>query len=331
MSGSVESAVVQEAAEVLRAGGLVAFPTETVYGLGADASNAEAVRKVFAVKRRPSWHPLIVHLGDAGMLDEWAVDIPDEARVLADRFWPGPLTMILARSARVPGTVTGGQDTVGLRVPDQQVALAMLAAFGGGVAAPSANHFGRTSPTTAEDVRSELGDEVDLVLDGGPCAVGVESTIVDLSSLDSAKNPGSTPTILRPGAVTAAMLEEVLGRQALPRVGMDHPTVRAPGTLDSHYSPDARVELSNSLRVSRRASVLVAEGLRVGVLAPTSMRVPPEVHHFDPAGDAASYARCLYRRFREADSIGLDVLLVVPPEPDGVGLAVVDRINRAAG
>ncbi len=323
---------VEEAAEVLRAGGLVAFPTETVYGLGADASNAEAVRKIFAVKRRPAWHPLIVHLSGAEMLGEWAVDIPDAARALADRFWPGPLTMILARSARVPDAVTGGQDTVGLRVPAQPVALAMLAAFGGGVAAPSANRFGRISPTTADDVRAELGDEVDLVLDGGPCEVGVESTIVDLSTMaNSAKNPACTPTILRPGAVTAAMLEEALGSRVSLSAAVDHPTVRAPGTLDSHYSPNARVEVSSATGVRRRARVLVAEGLRVGVLAPTLLRVPPEVHHFDPAGDSAAYARCLYRRFREADSIGLDVLLVVPPEPHGVGLAVVDRIRRAAG
>ena len=322
---------VEKAAEVLRAGGLVAFPTETVYGLGADASNAEAVRKIFAVKRRPAWHPLIVHLGDAEMLDEWAVDIPDAGHTLADRFWPGPLTMILARSARVPDAVTGGQDTVGLRVPDQPVALAMLAAFGGGVAAPSANRFVRISPTTADDVRAELGNEVDVVLDGGPCAVGVESTIVDMSTWDSAKKPACTPTILRPGAVTAAMLEEALGSQVSLHVGVDHPTVRAPGTLDSHYSPNARVEVSSATGVRRRARVLVAEGLRVGVLAPTLLRVPPEVHHFDPAGDSAAYARCLYRRFREADSIGLDVLLVVPPDSDGVGLAVVDRIRRASG
>lgn len=322
---------VDAAADVLRAGGLVAFPTETVYGLGADATNAAAVRRIFAVKQRPAWHPLIVHLGGVEMLDEWAVDIPDAARTLADRFWPGSLTMILARSARVPDTVTGGQDTVGLRVPDQQVALAMLAAFGGGVAAPSANRFGRISPTTADDVRAELGDEVDLVLDGGPCAVGVESTIVDLSTWDAAKKPASTPTILRPGAVTSAMLEEALGSRVPLRVGVGHPTVRAPGTLDSHYAPNARVEVSSATRVRRRAMALVAEGLSVGVLAPTLLRVPPEAHHFDPAGDSAAYARCLYRRFREADSIGLDVLIVVPPEPDGIGLAVIDRIRRAAG
>ena len=202
---------MQHAVEVLRAGGLVAFPTETVYGLGADAENAAAVAQIFAAKGRPLGHPLIVHLGEVASLATWARDVPHLAWRLAERFWPGPLTLILHRQARIPDIVTGGLETVGLRVPSHPTAGALLRAFGGGVAAPSANRFGRLSPTTAEDVREELGATVQYILTGGPCEVGLESTIVDLSS--------ATPAILRPGGITQEALQEVLEQPIPVRTG----------------------------------------------------------------------------------------------------------------
>src|SRR5690349_19076998 len=194
---------IEKAAGVLRAGGLVAFPTETVYGLGANAEDPAAVSRIFQVKGRPPSHPLIVHLGGAELLGDWVEDVPATARLLAERFWPGPLTLVLRRGRRVPLEATGGLETVAVRVPDHPVALALLSAFGGGVTAPSANRFGSVSPTTADHVRAELGDAVDFVLDGGPCEVGVESTIVDVT--------GDVPTVLRPGGVTREDLEAVLG------------------------------------------------------------------------------------------------------------------------
>jgi L-threonylcarbamoyladenylate synthase len=211
---------IARAADVLRAGGLVAFPTETVYGLGADASSPDAVHELFAVKGRPADHPVIVHLGDAVQLDDWGVDVADTARTLTAACWPGPLTVVVRRATRVPDAVTGGLDTVGLRVPDQPLALALLHEFGGGIAAPSANRFGRVSPTTAADVFTDLGDDVDMILDGGPSRVGVESTIVDCSRAE--------PAILRLGGLPRERVEEVLGR-AVPL--LDTGEVRAPGTL----------------------------------------------------------------------------------------------------
>src|SRR6266540_4573430 len=214
---------ISGAAETLRRGGLVAFPTETVYGLGADADNAAALARLYAVKGRPGEHPVIVHVGAPAQLDEWAADVPVAARRLGDALWPGPLTLVLRRAARVLDGVTGGGETVGVRVPDQPVALALLRAFGGGIAAPSANRFGHVSPTTADDVRADLGDDVDVILDDGPCTVGVESTIVDCTADEL--------VILRPGGVTRERIEEVSGRPAA--IARDSP-VRAPGTLKSH-------------------------------------------------------------------------------------------------
>ena len=203
------AADIEQAVRVLRAGGLVAFPTETVYGLGADAEDVQAVERIFAAKGRPRTHPLIAHIGSADQLDHWAADVPESARLLAERFWPGPLTLVLWRSNRVPFAVTGGLETVALRVPDHPVALALLSAFGGGVAAPSANRFGSVSPTTARHVREDMGSAVDLVLDGGPCEVGVESTIVDVR--------GEQLAILRPGGVAREDLERALGHSILMR------------------------------------------------------------------------------------------------------------------
>lgn len=285
------------AVQVLRAGGLVAFPTETVYGLGADAENAAAVGRIFSVKRRPADHPLIVHALDPW---KWTHKPSPEAVKLADRFWPGPLTMILKRSPRVPDAVTGGQNTVGVRVPAHPLALALLEGFGGGVAAPSANRFGKVSPTTAQHVRDDLGGDVDMILDGGPCDVGVESTILDLS--------GDAPAILRPGGATREEIEAALGRPvSLPQAGGP----RASGRLKSHYAPKARVVVAAPAEIERRGEDLRAEGLKVVVLA------KPE-------------ARDLYARLREADARGADVILVAAPGEAGLGLALADRLRKAS-
>ncbi|MDQ1490196.1 MAG: L-threonylcarbamoyladenylate synthase [Actinomycetota bacterium] len=342
---------VADAVAVLRRGGLVAFPTETVYGLGADAGNPAAVERLFAVKGRPRTHPVIVHLAEATAVKGWAAEVPRDAWALADAFWPGPLTLILPAAAHVPGGVTGGAATVGLRVPAQPLALELLAAFGGGIAAPSANRFGRVSPTTAAHVRADLGADVDLILDGGPCAVGVESTIVDLSR--------GTPRVLRLGGLSVEALSEVLGYavEVLPlaaaagpsggRVGgpgpagaglahtgpaaVDHDAPPAPGTLASHYAPEARVEVVAVEAVAGRAETLLAEGRRVGLLAPRRVEgLPPGVDALPPAGGSQAYAQCLYQRLREADRRGLDVLLAVPPPETGIGAAVADRLRRAA-
>jgi len=309
---------VGRAVDVLRCGGLVAFPTETVYGLGADASSVDAVHRLFAAKGRPGDHPVIVHLGDAGHLGEWASTVPDTAAVLARACWPGPLTVIVPRAAHVPDAVTGGLDTVGLRVPDQPLALALLREFGGGVAAPSANRFGRVSPTTADDVRADLGDAVDLVLDGGRCRVGVESTIVDCS--------GARPVIARLGGTTQARIEELLGTVVPVLAGGE---VRAPGTLASHYAPRARVELVEPAELGARTEAARARGERVGVIGVAADQ-SGAVGLGAPA-DADAYAHDLYRMLREADAHALDLVLAVPPTGAGIAGAVIDRLRRAAG
>jgi L-threonylcarbamoyladenylate synthase len=316
---------VERAAEVLRGGGLVAFPTETVYGLGADATDPEAVGRIFAAKGRPVDHPLIVHLGDPDLVDAWADDVPPEAHLLADAFWPGPLTLLLWRSPKAPDAVTGGLDTVGLRVPDHPLARMLLDAFGDGVAAPSANRFGRVSPTTAADVVADLGAEVDLVLDGGPCQVGVESTIVDLT--------GDEPLVLRPGGVGLERLAEVLGREpAVVEGPAPERGARAPGMLDAHYAPKARVVVADEGSVVAVAAELVGiAGGRVGVLAPTvTDGLGSEVVELEPAGGPEEYARLLYARLRQADRLRIETLVCVPPPARGVGVAVRDRLVRAA-
>ncbi len=299
------TADIPRAVALLRDGGLVVFPTETVYGLGADASNPTALRRLFAVKGRPVHHPVIVHLASAETIDDWASEVPDEARVLTDRFWPGPLTVILRRRARVLDEVTGGLPTVGLRVPAAPVALDLLAAFGGGLAAPSANRFGHVSPTTAQSVIDELGDAVDLVLDGGPCRIGVESTIVELT--------GEAPTVLRPGAVTVAQLERALGRSVRPPEGSS----RAPGMLPSHYAPNAAVEIVAAEALAARTEELRQQGRRVVTIVPSA--------------DLDTDAHTLYARLREADAHGADVILAVLPEDEGIGAAIADRLRKAAG
>jgi L-threonylcarbamoyladenylate synthase len=310
-------AEVLRAAAVLRTGGLVAFPTETVYGLGADAFNPRAVARVFAVKRRPTEHPLIVHAETADALNELAVDVPASAVLLAKSFWPGPLTLVLARNPRLPAAVTGGQDTVAVRVPAHPLALDLLRAFGGAIAAPSANRFGGVSPTTAAHVRDDLGEDVDDVLDGGPCQVGLESTIVDLT--------GASPRLLRLGAVSEETLGEALGEPLSvgPRDGM-----RIPGSLPSHYAPAARVVLAAPGELEGALAALPRE--RIAVLAPEGARVPQGPLVRRVSADPEVYARSLYASLRELDAQGCDVIVVVPPAARGVGRAVIDRLQRAA-
>jgi L-threonylcarbamoyladenylate synthase len=310
---------IARAAEVLRAGGLVALPTETVYGLGADASNAEASAKIFAAKGRPADHPLIVHLADAEALTEWAREIPKEAIALARAFWPGPLTMILKKEAEVPDVVTGGQDTVGLRVPDHPVALALLRAFGGGVAAPSANRFGRISPTTAKHVADELGDALDMILDGGACDVGIESTILDLSR--------GTPVILRPGAIGPDAIAAVIGRRPLVPSVSDSTAPRVSGSLTAHYAPRTSLRLVPAATLE---NALRTAGARTAVIARRPALPIPHGNWIAAPHDAAGYAHDLYANLRALDASDADLILVeAPPEGEGWD-AVHDRLGRAA-
>jgi L-threonylcarbamoyladenylate synthase len=313
--------MIGEAVSILQAGGLVAFPTETVYGLGADARNPEAVGRIFAAKGRPADHPLIVHLSDAKEMSEWAQDIPEIAWKLAEVFWPGPLTLILPRLPSVPDAVTGGLDTVALRVPDHPVALALLSTFGGGIAAPSANYYGRVSPTSAEDVREELKDSVDLVLDGGRCRVGIESTIIDLST--------TTSRILRPGKITEQELHHVLCSSVATR---SNTPVRYPGNKPSHYAPRARVILASLDDAEQKIEEWRQHGDRVGLLSSRLPNVLPEnVTWLRLTEGIEEQAQELYHCLREADHLGLQVLVAVMPADVGIGHAVCDRLRRAAG
>jgi len=302
----VSGSEIALAVDLLRSGRLVAFPTETVYGLGADAASVAAVRRLYAVKGRPAAHPVIVHLADRGAVERWACDVPPAARALADAFWPGPLTLLLRRRPDVDGILTGGRDTIGLRVPAHPVARELLVAFGRGIAAPSANRFGRVSPTTAAHVRADLGTDVDLVLDGGPSEDGIESTIVDLS--------GDRPVLLRPGSIPDDALAAALG---LDRVDGPSGPSRAPGMLASHYAPEATIELVDD----RAAAAERLEELR---------RAGRRAELLDPGPDAAAYAHGLYGWLRDADRRGTEVLVVVPPPPGGIGDAVRDRLRKAA-
>lgn len=315
---------IAKAADVLRTGGLVAIPTETVYGLAANAEDPVAVSRIFQAKGRPPSHPLIVHIASAEDLDAWVEDVPPAARLLAEHFWPGPLTLVLRRGPRVPLEATGGLETVAVRVPDHPVARELLRAFGGGVTAPSANRFGSVSPTTANDVRAELGDAVDFVLDGGPCEVGVESTIVDATA--------DTPTILRPGGVTREDLEAVLGYPlAVPSAG--GVGVRVPGQHPSHYAPRARVVLVAPEEVVAEAEAAQERGHRVGAFLPPSFAAAPVKAHAVVAlpVSMAAYARGLYGYLRELDQQGCDLIVASLPPQEGLGLAIANRLRRAAG
>jgi L-threonylcarbamoyladenylate synthase len=312
---------VTGAAALLRAGEWVAFPTETVYGLGADAGNPLAIAKIFAAKGRPADHPLIVHLPDASHLERWAVDIPEAVGKLAAAFWPGPLTLILKRHPSVLEAVTGGQDTVGLRIPDHPLALQLLREFEGGIAAPSANRFGRVSPTTAAHVREELGDAVSMVLDGGPCAVGIESTILDLS--------GSGPRILRPGMLDAAAIGVVLGYA--PVFGGESNVPRVSGSLEAHYAPRTPLQLVAAADLAVIARNALAVGQRIAVFAHQPLALSHENIVWRSAGDdPAQFAHELYAQLRELDEMGCDLILVAAPPANEAWRAVADRLRRAS-
>jgi L-threonylcarbamoyladenylate synthase len=312
---------LERAARLLRDGALVSFPTETVYGLGADARNPEAVQRIFAAKHRPAEHPLIVHLADASAMERWARKIPSAAHALAESFWPGPLTLILPRAADVGDTVTGGEDSVGLRVPSHAIARALLARFvalgGDGVAAPSANRFGRVSATTAQHVADDFGSEVAMILDGGACTHGIESTIVAFTD--------DEPTLLRLGAIPAERIALVLGRT--PRhAGAGAP--RASGTLVSHYAPHTPAKLlaSGDLRAALRA----CPGAHIAVLA-HSVEQPPSFEGvwFDAPSHDAAYAQELYSNLRALDALAADEIWIEAP-PDGPEWSAVrDRLRRA--
>ena len=356
------AAAIAEAAALLRAGDIVGMPTETVYGLAADALNPEAVNKIFAAKGRPADHPLIVHLPSAEHLPQWAATIPKDVIALARAFWPGPLTLILKRTPEVPDEVTGGQDTVGVRVPSHPVALALLRAFDGGLAAPSANRFGRISPTTAAHVHEELGERVALILDGGACEVGIESTILDFSR--------DVPEILRPGAISPEDIARVIGRRprvrgepgaettfaqagqrraartsldagdaparadaAAPNPAADpaQPAPRVSGALAAHYAPRTPLRLVEPALLADEAAALAGEGSRVAVLAhstpdPRDARL---TWHTLPS-EPAAYAQGLYASLRVLDAVGADFILI-EALPGGPGWrAVADRLGRAA-
>ena len=304
---------MRDAARHLKAGDLVAFPTETVYGLGADASNSEAVARIYSVKGRPNDHPLIVHIASMERMGDWASDVPEYAIALARSFWPGPMTLILKRSELAGDFITGGQDSVGVRVPDHVVTLALLEAFeragGKGVAAPSANRFGHVSPTTATAVIEELGGYLskdDLVLDGGVCAVGVESTIIDCT--------GAAPSVLRPGAISVAMIEECTGVKTT----QSDKEIRVSGSLENHYSPVAKVLL--------RENAIAGQGF----IAHASIETPPGVIRLASPSDDEEFARILYSALREADVRGLTEVVVVQPIGIGIAVAIRDRLARAA-
>ncbi|HWT16184.1 MAG TPA: L-threonylcarbamoyladenylate synthase [Patescibacteria group bacterium] len=313
----VTDAELADACAALRRGEVIGLPTETVYGLAGDARNVEAVRRIFSIKGRPADHPLIVHLADASELGSWTREVPDLALKLAAAFWPGPLTMILKRAGHVSDLVTGGQDTIGVRVPNHPVALALLRMFGSGLAAPSANRFGHVSPTTAAHVRDEFGDAVPIVLDGGPCKVGIESTIVDLS--------GTTVRILRPGQIGADRIAEVLGEPVA--VGTQPASPRVSGSLASHYAPDTPAERVPTDQLDTLIRQALGSGESVRVLA--LRHLPDGVHGLVMPNDPEQYARHLYAALRSLDAEGAERLMIETPPDDPRWLAIHDRIARA--
>jgi L-threonylcarbamoyladenylate synthase len=307
---------IARAARILRSGGLVAFPTETVYGLGADASSASAMAKLYAVKRRPADHPVIVHFAATDAAFEWAREVPEAARKLTKAYWPGPLTLILKRSPLAQDFVTGGQETVGLRLPSHPVARELLQLFGSGVAAPSANRFGRVSPTTAAHVRADLGTDVDLVLEGGPTEVGIESTIVDLS--------GAAPVLLRPGRITRLEIENVLGSELAKK---DAASPRHSGGLERHYAPRTPARLVPAYDLDKEIARLKEKVAVLAFSRPDErvdywLRMPRDPH---------AYAQKLYAALRELDTAGCDEILIEAPPDAPEWAAIGDRLKRACG
>jgi len=310
------ASIIRDAALALKEGHLVAFPTETVYGLGADATNKDAVARIYEVKGRPKDHPLIVHISSAEMLDKWASEIPEYAIKLARAFWPGPMTLILPRTSIAKDFITGDQDTVAIRVPSHTLAHQLLSEFeslgGCGIAAPSANRFGKVSPTTAAAVKMELGkflSNADQILDGGASKLGVESTIIDCT--------GALPAILRPGGLTVEMIEEVLGVE-LDLGSAPSKEIKAPGMLASHYSPNTKVYLFG------------APSPGDGYIALSDLPTPPGAIRLASPKNNEEYAELLYESFRNADSRKLKNVFVVPPNNQGIGAAINDRLMKAA-
>jgi len=313
---------VSAAAEILRSGGLLGLPTETVYGLAANAGDATAVARIYSVKGRPNDHPVIVHIADTATLDEWAQEIPTFARALAKEFWPGPMTLVLKRKSHVGNFLTGGQDTVGIRVPSHPVALAVLREFGGGVAAPSANRFGAVSPTTAAHVIHDLADRLDpatdAVVDGGDSSVGVESTIIDCT--------GNAPRILRAGAISILDIERVTGS----RVESADTRIKAPGTLASHYAPVAQVHVVDTEEELDLLVALLPMTKHIGVIALEKIQTPRGSIRLAMPRDCDDYAAVLYSALREADNLQLDHVVAIAPSGLGIAAAVRDRLTRAA-
>jgi L-threonylcarbamoyladenylate synthase len=309
---------IRDAAAALKAGHLVAFPTETVYGLGADARNADAVKRIYQVKGRPADHPLIVHISSINHVEKWAAEVPDYAIALARNFWPGPMTLILKRSEIPDDFITGGQDTVGLRIPSDPLALALIAEFerisDSAIAAPSANRFGHVSPTTAQAVSAELSDYLDsndLILDGGACPVGVESTIIDCT--------GNSPRILRPGAITEDMTVGVTGIQFASEVSNHESSeIRVSGSLDNHYSPLATVLLDQSPITGQ------------GFIALAEFPTPEGVIRLASPKNNKEFAQVLYASLRAADEKGLQKVVVTQPQGNGIAIAIRDRLFRAS-
>jgi L-threonylcarbamoyladenylate synthase len=320
---------IHRAAEILRNGGTVAFPTETVYGLGANALDSRAIANIFTAKARPDWDPIIVHVSDRAMLDQVAIVPPTAERLIA-AFWPGPLTLLLPRTPRVPDNVTAGRPLVGVRMPAHPIALALIEATGLPLAAPSANRFGRTSPTTAAHVLEDLDHRIDAVLDGGPTTVGVESTVLD---------PGQSPMILyRPGAITSAMLEPIAGPVTLyqpPQQSAPEPqSLPSPGTGIRHYAPRARLILvANESDLNNRLIQLLADKEKIGVMLPQNWSVHHhhvKIYRWNSFDDNAALAHTLFAGLRELDSHGVTVILCPLPGKDGLGLAIRDRLEKAA-
>lgn len=319
---------IDQAVALLNAGQLIGLPTETVYGLAADADNPDAVTKIFAAKGRPADHPLIVHLGADDLLSHYAREVPDAAWALAEAFWPGPLTMILKKAPGVPGVVTGGQDTVGVRMPGHPVALSLLRALaeskrqtgqsGGGLAAPSANRFGRISPTMAQHVADELDDAVPLILDGGDCQVGIESTIVDLSR--------GQPTILRPGAVTADQISLVLGEPVATQSAVANDTPRVSGSLASHYAPRTPLQVLDAAAITQKLQG--TERVAAIVRDDAGLKAQPNVVVLN--NNPAAYAHDFYRVLRTLDAGGYSQILVQVLPEASAWAAVQDRLGRAA-
>lgn len=322
---AADQAAIEAAARALEAGSLVAFPTETVYGLGADAENPAAVAAIYAAKGRPQDHPVIVHVAPGAPLDYWCADIPPEARQLAEAFWPGPLTLILKRAPNIPDAVSGGQDTVGIRCPSHPVAIRLLQAFKGGkggVAAPSANKFGHVSPTTAQHVRDEFVEDprIAAVLDGGQSEVGIESTIVDLSRLNT-----HGPVLLRPGHISAEAIAAVIDR--LP-ARPDAAAPRASGTLESHYAPHTPVAMQDTATLAGTLTRLHAAGRKVALIHYSPL---PAVHaEVALPATPDGFAHALYAALRAMDGVGADLILVEAPPQEGAWLGVNDRLRRAA-